>query len=62
LTLVKAIVEAHQGRVWVSSPGYDEKTYPGSTFCFTIPLPAARIEETKMTPTKTEVTVQSQTA
>jgi signal transduction histidine kinase len=38
LTLVKGIAEAHGGRVWVESPGYDEENCPGSKFFFVIPL------------------------
>jgi signal transduction histidine kinase len=40
LTLVRAIVKAHRGRVWVESPGYNEEKCPGSTFYIVIPLPA----------------------
>jgi signal transduction histidine kinase len=40
LTLVKGIAEAHGGRVWVESLGYDEVNYPGSKFFFLIPLHA----------------------
>ena len=36
LTLVKRIVEAHGGRIWVESAGEGA----GSTFCFTLPRPA----------------------
>jgi len=33
LALVRAIVEGHQGRIWLeSTPG------KGSAFCFTVPL------------------------
>jgi signal transduction histidine kinase len=38
LTLVKGIAEAHGGRVWVESEGYDEANCPGSKFFFVIPL------------------------
>lgn len=38
LTLVKGIAEAHGGKVWVESPGHDEKRCPGSKFHFLIPL------------------------
>lgn len=38
LTLVKGIAEAHGGKVWVESPGYNEETCPGSKFFFVLPL------------------------
>lgn len=34
LYICKAIIEAHEGRIWASSPGPSR----GSTFCFTLPL------------------------
>jgi signal transduction histidine kinase len=40
LTLVKGIVEAHGGRVWAESPGYDEEERPGSVFHIVLPLQA----------------------
>ena len=38
LPIVKGIVEAHGGAVWVESPGYDEEKCPGSTFHMLLPL------------------------
>jgi len=38
LAIVRGIVEAHGGKVWVESPGYDEKTCPGSRFHVALPL------------------------
>lgn len=38
LAIVKGIVGAHNGRIWVESPGYDEKTCPGSTFHLILPI------------------------
>lgn len=38
LSIAKGVVEAHGGRIWVESPGYDVKTFPGTTFYFTIPV------------------------
>ena len=37
LALSKGIVEAHNGRIWVESPGYDEVHFPGSQFHVLIP-------------------------
>jgi signal transduction histidine kinase/putative methionine-R-sulfoxide reductase with GAF domain len=38
LAIVRGIVEAHRGKVWMKSPGYDEETCPGSRFCLFLPL------------------------
>ena len=32
LAIARGVVEAHNGRIWVESPGYDETANPGSTF------------------------------
>ncbi len=39
LSIAKGFVEAHKGKIWVESEGYDPETFPGSTFY--IMLPAA---------------------
>ena len=36
LSIARAMVEAHGGRIWASSPGLEQ----GSTFTITIPLRA----------------------
>ncbi len=39
LAIARGIVEAHGGRIWAESPGYDEHAFPGSTFHVMLPLP-----------------------
>jgi len=38
LTIASGIIEAHNGRVWVKSAGYDREKLPGSTFYIQLPL------------------------
>jgi signal transduction histidine kinase len=38
LAIARGIVEAHGGRIWAESPGYDEENFPGSHFFVAIPL------------------------
>ena len=38
LTIVQGIVEAHGGRIWAESPGYDEETCPGGSFHVVLPV------------------------
>ena len=44
LAIARGIVEAHGGRIWVESPGRDEKSCPGSAFYVRLPA-AAPLEE-----------------
>ncbi|GBD10132.1 Phosphate regulon sensor protein PhoR [Candidatus Thermoflexus japonica] len=52
LPIARGIIEAHGGRIWVESPGYDETRCPGSTFYIWLPVvPRAReIREMKGNP------------
>jgi len=45
LALSKGIVEAHGGRIWVESKGYDEVKFPGSQFHVFLPLNRSNKEE-----------------
>jgi signal transduction histidine kinase len=38
LPIAKGIIEAHGGRIWVESDGYDEVQCPGSTFHILLPM------------------------
>ncbi|MFL7795129.1 MAG: response regulator [Anaerolineae bacterium] len=38
LTVTRGIIEAHGGRVWAESEGYDEERLPGSAFHVLLPL------------------------
>jgi len=38
LAIVRGVAQNHGGRVWVESPGYDEKNFPGSTFFLQLPV------------------------
>jgi signal transduction histidine kinase len=40
LSITRGIIEAHGGRIWVESRGYDEVQCPGSTFHIILPLEA----------------------
>ncbi|HUF00563.1 MAG TPA: GAF domain-containing sensor histidine kinase [Anaerolineales bacterium] len=49
LALSKGIVEAHGGRIWVESKGYDEVNFPGSKFHVVLPLSnSSRNEEAEL--------------
>jgi signal transduction histidine kinase len=49
LALSKGIVEAHGGRIWVESKGYDEVNFPGSKFHVVLPLSnSSKNEESKL--------------
>jgi signal transduction histidine kinase len=47
LAIARGIVEAHQGRIWVESPGCDEQKCPGSQFHVVLPL---RLSDRLVTP------------
>ncbi len=38
LALSRGIIEAHGGKIWAESPGYDEVNFPGSHFHVVLPL------------------------
>jgi signal transduction histidine kinase len=38
LAIVKGMVEAHRGRVWADSPGFDVQNFPGSAFNVILPV------------------------
>ncbi len=38
LAIARGIVNAHHGRIWLESPGHNEKTYPGTTVFVRLPV------------------------
>ena len=38
LAIARGVIEAHQGSIWLESPGHDEKKYPGTTFFVRLPV------------------------
>lgn len=58
LPIARGILEAHGGSIWVESPGYDEKSCPGSTFHILIP---ARTESPDAEMTKLFSSLESRT-
>lgn len=38
LAITAEIIKAHEGRIWVDSPGRDEEALPGSVFSITMPI------------------------
>jgi len=41
LAVAAGIVKAHNGKIWVESPGCDEQKFPGSTFFIRLPMSPA---------------------
>ena len=38
LAIARGIVDAHGGKIWLASPGYDEKACPGTTVYIRLPV------------------------
>ncbi|RME73117.1 MAG: sensor histidine kinase [Chloroflexi bacterium] len=50
LAIVKGLVEAHGGRVWADSPGFDFRNCPGSTFHVVLPVVPPQSEVRRVRP------------
>lgn len=40
LSIAKGVIEAHKGKIWAESDGYDPDNFPGATFYIMLPLVA----------------------
>lgn len=47
LAIARGIVQAHGGKIWVESKGYNEQTLPGSKFILTLPMVKKESEKEK---------------
>jgi signal transduction histidine kinase len=54
LPITRGILEAHGGSIWVESPGFDEKTFPGSTFHLLLPMQKENPDKSKVMKTGPE--------
>jgi len=45
LAIARGVINAHQGRIWLESPGYDEETNPGTTVFVRLPINNGSIHE-----------------
>ena len=48
LAITRGIVEAHGGKIWAESPGYDEQTCPGSHFHIVLPCVSHTLQRSAM--------------
>ena len=47
LTIASGIIEAHNGRIWAESLGYDREELPGSTFYIELPMSPPKMSESQ---------------
>ncbi len=50
LAIVRGVVRAHGGKVWVESAGHDESKFPGSTFYMQLPIMPPKIQTSEARP------------